>query len=115
MAYQKIVGSVQNAVSRKTQQQAASVVHERRPNNTNAVATVTNDESIDDKFRNAVLAKYESIERAWNAFDCLSEPKNQLSRADFKGQLAYFPVSNADDISLVHVAALRMIGLKLKS
>jgi hypothetical protein len=115
VAYQKIVGSVQNAVSRKSQQQAASVVHEPRPNNTNAAVTVTNDESIDEKFRHAVLDNYESIEHAWNAFDCLSEPKNQLIRSDFKGQLARCSVSNTGDISLVHVAALGMIGLQLKS
>jgi hypothetical protein len=84
VAYQKIVGSVQNAVSHK-HQQAATVVHELPPNNTDAV-TVTKDDSIDETFRSAVLEKYESIERAWNAFDCLSEPTNQVNRADFKGK-----------------------------
>jgi hypothetical protein len=83
VAYQKIVASVQNAVSRK-HQQAATGVHEWRPNNTDTVMGAK-DDSIDDKFRSAVLAKYESTERAWHALDCLSEPKNQLNRADFKG------------------------------
>ena len=106
MAYQKIVDSVQNAVSRK-KLQAAAVVHEPSPKNAGAAATIEKDDSIDEKFRNAVLAKYESIEHAWHAFDCLSAPKSQLTRADFKGLLdtVIDMYLNSDKTSLVYVCS----------
>jgi hypothetical protein len=82
---------VQKAIAR----QAASVTPSKKDNKKSS-ASETASSSIDaigssvvhtslgDQFRTATLAKYGSTENAWDTFDNLSEPKGQLSRADFK-------------------------------
>jgi hypothetical protein len=40
--------------------------------------------SVDEQFKALVFEIYSSVEHAWGAFDSISEPRGQLSRADFK-------------------------------
>jgi hypothetical protein len=94
VAYDRIIEGAQKAIARQASGRASSPaplkgkgkLHnppaEGGSANSNAM-----DVSLDDQFRAAALSKYGSIEKAWNAFDSLSEPKGQITRTDWKSCL----------------------------
>lgn len=86
MAYGKIAASAQKAITRRASlaDNSKSSETEKASSPSGFVSSGAVHTSLSDQFRTAALTKYGSIEEAWDSFDSLSQPKGQVSRADFK-------------------------------
>jgi hypothetical protein len=84
-AYEKIRDAVANAIDAQNDAattEAKAVAHNVEPTSKQTSGDATS--SVDEQFRALVFVIYSSVEAAWGVFDSISEPRGQLSRADFK-------------------------------
>lgn len=84
-AYEKIRDAVVNAIVTTDMTKTKAAAHNVEP-----TAEQTSGDampSFDEQFRLLVFKIFPSVEVAWGAFDSISEPRGQLSRADFKAVL----------------------------
>ena len=82
-AYEKIRDAVVNAIITTDMTKTKAVAHNVEPTSKQTSDAV----SVDEQFRLLVFEIYTSVELAWGVFDSISEPRGQLSRADFKAVL----------------------------
>ena len=84
-AYEKIRDAVVNAIITTDMTKTKAVAHNVEPTSKQTSGDAMS--SADEQFKALVFEKYSSVELAWGVFDSISEPRGQLSRADFKAVL----------------------------
>ena len=84
-AYEKIRDAVVNAIITTDMTKTKAVAHNVEPTSKQTSGDAMS--SADEQFRLLVFEIFPSVEVAWGAFDSISEPRGQLSRADFKAVL----------------------------
>jgi hypothetical protein len=84
-AYEKIRDAVVNAIVTTDMTKTKAVAHNVEPTSKQTGGDAVS--SADEQFRLLVFEIYTSVELAWGVFDSISEPRGQLSRADFKAVL----------------------------
>ena len=84
-AYEKIRDAVVNAIITTDMTKTKAVAHNVEPTSKQTSGDAMS--SVDEQFRVLVFEIYTSVELAWGVFDSISDPRGQLSRADFKAVL----------------------------